>query len=195
MKVIELSLGSMVRYIEDFLDTDAADALLAELVTTIPWDTNVTGAFARPRRTYWIGDFAYAYSGVVHAPSPWTESLDRLRVAVEAAVFGESAGQYRGLLLNHYRSGADSIGFHSDNEAVIEPESPIASLSLGAVRTFILQPKKKRIATADHRLQLAHGSCLIMAGRTQLDWRHGIPAEPEVTGDRVNLTFRKYALA
>src|SRR3954471_13605610 len=109
---IELSEGSTFRYIADFLAPADADALHAELVATIPWDTNVTGAFVRPRRTYWIGDFAYAYSGVEHAPARWPAWLERLRVTVETTVFGESAGQYRGLLLNHYRSGADSIGFH-----------------------------------------------------------------------------------
>jgi alkylated DNA repair dioxygenase AlkB len=196
-RTIALSPGSELLYVPGLLAPGDADALYHALVETIPWDTNIDGAFARPRRTYWIGDFSYAYSGVVHHPAPWTESLDRVRAAVELLAFGTSAGQFRGLLLNHYRSGADSIGFHADSEPEIEPLSPIASISLGAERTFILRPKRKHIAptTPSLRLALAHGSCLVMCGRTQLDWRHGIPPEPHVEGGRVNLTFRKYTSA
>jgi alkylated DNA repair dioxygenase AlkB len=191
-KEIVLSEGASCLYVADFLAPVTADVVHRELANETPWDTNVTGAFGRPRRTFWVGDFAYAYSGVLHHPAPWTPTLERIRHDVEALVFGESAGQFRGVLMNLYRDGNDSIGFHADDEPEIEPESPIASISLGAARTFVLKPKKKRIAKADVRLVLAHGSCLVMRGRTQLDWRHGIPAEPDVTGTRVNLTFRKY---
>jgi len=189
---IELSEGSWLLYVPTFVTGESANALFAHLAEETPWDTNVEGNFARPRRTYWVGEFAYAYSGVVHHPAPWTPALETIRTAVEKLSFGESKGQFRGVLMNHYRSGADSIGMHADNEATIEPESPIASISLGSERTFILLPRKKRIAPEKIALRLAHGSCLVMCGRTQSDWRHGIPAEPEISGGRVNLTFRKY---
>jgi alkylated DNA repair dioxygenase AlkB len=190
---IALSDGSELLYVPGFLAA-SADELFRELVESTPWDSNVEGAFARPRRTYWIGDFAYRYSGVLHHPAPWTPAIAKVRAAVEGLAFGTSAGQFRGVLLNHYRSGRDSIGFHADNEPEIEPLSPIASISLGAERTFILKPRKQQLApgTPELRIVLAHGSCLVMFGRTQLDWRHGIPAEPHIEGGRVNLTFRKY---
>lgn len=189
-----LSEGADLVYFSSFIAPGAADALYRQLAAETPWDTNVEGAFTRPRRTFWIGDFAYTYSGVTHHPAPWTATLDVLRTAVEEIAFGMSAGQFRGVLMNFYRSGADSIGFHSDDEPVIEPESPIASISLGGTRTFILKVKKKRLASdrPELRIPLAHGSCLVMRGRTQLDWRHGIPAEPDVEGGRINLTFRRY---
>jgi len=31
---------------------------------------------------------------------------------------------------------------------------------------------------------------LIMQGRTQLDWAHRVPKEPDARGERINLTFR-----
>jgi alkylated DNA repair dioxygenase AlkB len=188
---LELSQGAWLMYLPRFLAQAEADALHRELEETTPWDSNVEGMFGRPRRTYWVGEFAYAYSGVVHHPAPWTASLETLRRAVEEQAYGESRGQYRGVLMNLYRGGEDSIGFHADNEATIAPESPIASVSLGAERTFVLAAKKKRLGV-ERRMRLAHGSLLVMCGRTQKDWRHGIPAEPEVEGTRVNLTFREY---
>jgi len=189
-----LSDGASLVYFSSFIEAKAADELYRELADETPWDTNVDGTFARPRRTFWIGDFAYSYSGVTHHPAPWTATLEALRTAVEEAAFGTSARQFRGVLMNFYRSGADSIGFHSDDEPEIEPESPIVSISLGSARTFTLKVKKKRLAPdrPEVKLRLAHGSCLVMLGRTQLDWRHGIPAEPAIEGGRVNLTFRRY---
>jgi alkylated DNA repair dioxygenase AlkB len=193
-ELIALSDGSSLAYYSSFIASSAADALYRELADETPWDTNVDGAFARPRRTYWIGHFSYTYSGVTHHPAPWTPTLEMLRGAVEEVAFGTSAGQFRGVLMNLYRSGADSIGFHSDDEPEIEPESPIVSISLGSPRTFILKVKRKRLAPErpEVPISLLHGSCLVMLGRTQIDWRHGIPAEPQITGGRVNLTFRRY---
>jgi alkylated DNA repair dioxygenase AlkB len=193
-QTIALSPGAELLYVPAFAPRALADRLCQGLVDETPWDTNVDGAFTRPRRTFWVGDFAYRYSGVTHQPSPWTETLAALRAAVERLVFGESRGQYRGLLLNLYRDGGDSVGFHSDDEPEIKPESPIASLSFGAERRFVLKVKKKRIARdkPEVAITLAHGSCLVMRGATQRDWRHGILAEPSVRAPRVNLTFREY---
>lgn len=188
---IELSAASDLLYAEEFLGKAEADALLAELVVGIPWDTNARGRLARPRRTFWVGDGSYSYSGTTHHPSPWPASLAALRAAVERLAFGESLGQYQGVLLNLYRDGADSIGFHADDEPEIEPMSPIASVSLGAVRTFVLRPGAKKDGLRRVSMPLGHGSCLVMRGATQVEFRHGVPAEPGVAGPRVNLTFRK----
>src|SRR5262245_33857828 len=89
VETIALSDGAQLDSVPGFLPGPAADALFRELADETPWDTNVDGNFARPRRTYWIGDFAYAYSGVVHHPASWTPTLATLRAAVEKLAFGE----------------------------------------------------------------------------------------------------------
>ncbi|HEU4852334.1 MAG TPA: alpha-ketoglutarate-dependent dioxygenase AlkB, partial [Telluria sp.] len=40
------------------------------------------------------------------------------------------------------------------------------------------------------KLQLASGSLLVMRGRTQHCWQHGINKSARAMGPRVNLTFR-----
>ena len=95
-----------------------------------------------PRLTAWYADagLTYAYSGVVHQAIPWTPALQRVRAEVEAA----AAAAFNSLLLNFYRDGKDSIGFHAD----AEPELGIpirSSLRFRwGVRSFIFRQQRDR---------------------------------------------------
>jgi alkylated DNA repair dioxygenase AlkB len=141
----------------------------------------------QPRLTAWHGEASYTYSGLRLAPLPMTPLLEQLRSAVEAA----TAHRYNSVLLNYYRDGADSMGMHSDDEPELGPEPAIASLSYGATRTFILRHKGH---DGDPRrtlkLDLQDGNLLLMAGRLQQNWLHGINKTARQTGPRINLTFR-----
>jgi alkylated DNA repair dioxygenase AlkB len=81
------------------------------------------------------------------------------------------------------------MGFHSDDEPELGRQPVIASLSLGAERTFILKHKRAK-QLRPVRIRLASGSLLLMRGETQHCWRHGIPKESRPCGPRINLTFR-----
>jgi alkylated DNA repair dioxygenase AlkB len=102
---------------------------------------------------------------------------------VEAA----SGRRFNSVLLNYYRDGRDSMGMHSDNEPELGPEPAIASVSLGAERTFVLQHTATRERV---RIALTDGSLLLMAGSLQHHWSHGINKTARPIGSRVNLTFR-----
>ncbi|KAG9016095.1 hypothetical protein FRB93_011569 [Tulasnella sp. JGI-2019a] len=94
------------------------------------------------------------------------------------------------VLLNRYEDGSIYIGKHSDT-----PENKvIASLSLGAERTFIMTPRKGFTAETKS-WPLANGSLLVMQGDTQKNWHHEIPKESKKTvkGGRISLTFRQLA--
>jgi alkylated DNA repair dioxygenase AlkB len=95
---------------------------------------------------------------------------------------------FNGVLLNLYRNGLDTIGYHSDNEIDLTPNSVIASVSLGATRKF--QLKSKRDKTQKIELDLPHGSLILMYGHCQHDWVHGVPRDKNVQEARINLTFR-----
>jgi len=142
----------------------------------------------QPRLTAWYGDpgRSYAYSGLRLDPLPWTPLLLDIKTRVE-----ETAGStFNSVLLNYYRDHHDSIGFHSDDEPELGDRPIIASLSLGAERTFILKHKTLgRLGRV--QLRLAPGSLLLMSGDTQRCWRHGILTESRTCGPRVNLTFRR----
>ena len=79
---------------------------------------------------------------------------------------------FNSLLLNLYRDGRDSIGFHADDEKELGRNPVVASVSLGAIRRFVL----KHVETKETlTFRLAHGGLLVMAGACQHHWHHGVP--------------------
>jgi alkylated DNA repair dioxygenase AlkB len=137
----------------------------------------------QPRLTAWHGEAGYTYSGLHLAPLPMTPLLAQLRSAVEAA----TGHRYNSVLLNYYRDGADSMGMHSDDEPELGPHPAIASLSYGAIRSFVLRHKRTGRTL---KFDLADGNVLLMAGALQQNWLHGINKTAKPTGPRLNLTFR-----
>jgi alkylated DNA repair dioxygenase AlkB len=96
------------------------------------------------------------------------------------------AGSYNYCLLNLYRSGADSVGWHADNES--QMGSVIGSLSLGATRTFQIRHNGTKETAS---FAVASGTLIIMAGTMQQFWKHTVPKTTKPVGERINLTFRQ----
>jgi alkylated DNA repair dioxygenase AlkB len=110
---------------------------------------------------------------------------------------------FNAALLNLYRDGNDSVGWHSDNEKELGARPVVATLSLGAERRFDLRPCRKssnqvgtqvankaRIRRKTSHLYLPHGSLLIMAGDTQNHWQHRVARTKGLVAERISLTFR-----
>jgi alkylated DNA repair dioxygenase AlkB len=167
-------------------------ALFAErLDQDIDWRQDHIRLFGKtmplPRLTAWHGDpgRVYSYSGIEMPPKPWTESLLSIKARVETA----AGTQFNSVLLNKYRDGRDSMGWHSDDEPELGPSPVIASVSFGATRRFVLKHKyNKTLETIS--MELTDGSLLLMQGTTQHFWQHQVPKTRRVVGQRINLTFR-----
>ena len=172
----------------DALSTDLANSSLKALATGISWRQGKIKLFGRkiasPRLSAWYGERSYTYSRETWEPAPWTSQLLKIKHHVETL----SGSHFNGALLNLYRSGQDSMGWHSDNEFELGKLPTIASLSLGAERKFLLRPKKG--LARSYPIPLPHNSLLIMAGKTQENWQHSIPKTTKSVGVRINLTFR-----
>ena len=141
-----------------------------------------------PRMTAWFGDGAYSYSGILHLPAPFPAIIERLRERAEAL----SGASFNAALANLYRTGRDSVGWHSDNEAGLGNRPIIASLSLGGERRFQFRHRKTKQTIT---LELRMGHWLIMAGDTQRFWVHQVPKTAAAVAPRVNLTFRHMILS
>ena len=126
----------------------------------------------------------YRYSGALFEPEPWHPAIEALLPRLEAAC-GE---RFNSVLLNRYRHGGDSMGWHSDDEPELGPAPVIASLSLGAERRFLLRMRADHAVKTEWRL--ADGDLLVMRGDCQRVAQHALPKMAGVKGERINLTFR-----
>jgi alkylated DNA repair dioxygenase AlkB len=172
---------------ERFLSEAESAACFHALRTTIAWRQDAMRIAGKsinlPRLTAWYGDpgTEHIYSGIRNVPQPWTPELTEIKARAEAV----ADATFNAVLLNLYRTSSDSMGWHSDDERDMSPI--IASVSLGAARTFQLRRKTPPADTVS--LRLTAGSLLVMSGSTQRQWQHRVPKEP-AEGERINLTFR-----
>lgn len=182
--------GELV-YLPGFLSPSASHRFLSELSETVCWMQPRIRMFGReinsPRLSAWYGDpeAVYQYSGLVNRPLPWLPELLTIRRQVE-----QQAGYgFNGVLLNLYRNGRDSMGWHSDNEKELGESPVVASVSLGTSRRFLLRHRRRSVLPV-YELSLENGSLLLMRGVTQKNWRHSVPKTRHPVGRRLNLTFR-----
>lgn len=174
----------------DWLEPATADHWLAQLVAETPWQQPRVRLYGRehvvPRLVAWYGDAEarYRYSGLSHSPLAWTPLLAQIRARLVATL-----GQpLNGVLLNYYRDGQDSMGWHSDDEAELGRNPLIVSLNLGGSRRFDF--RRKGQSRIEHSLLLNHGSLLVMGGPTQHYWQHQVAKTRSPCTPRLNLTFR-----
>jgi alkylated DNA repair dioxygenase AlkB len=151
-------------------------------------DITVFGkTYKQPRLTALYGDTnkPYGYSNIVMHPSPFTSTLKHIKTKVERVC----EHKFNTLLINLYRDGNDSNGWHADNEKELGKNPVIASVSFGEARPFHF--KHRTIKEQRHKLILEHGSLLLMKGEMQHFWLHQIAKTKKKISPRINLTFRK----
>src|SRR5690606_4850093 len=158
-----------------WLSVARAGDLMQHLLQELPWEVHRIRIFGRevdsPRLSCWIGDpdAVYRYSGSSFVPRPWSSGLAALRERLQQ----ELGASFNSVLANLYRDGRDAMGWHSDDEPELGPEPLIASLSLGAVRRFVL--RRRDDPARKLALELGPGSLLLMGGSTQRYWKHALP--------------------
>ncbi|WP_339832740.1 alpha-ketoglutarate-dependent dioxygenase AlkB [uncultured Altibacter sp.] len=178
-------------YHPDFLSSEEASEYFNKLIHETDWiqdDITVFGkTYPQPRLTALYGEHgkSYTYSNITMHPKPFSEGLQNLKTKVETV----SGSTFTTVLLNLYRDGKDSNGWHSDDEKELGTDPVIASVSLGAPRMFHLRHRFQK--ELKQKILLEPGSLLIMKGTTQRYWQHQIPKTKKVIAPRVNLTFRK----
>ncbi|KPQ19090.1 MAG: Alkylated DNA repair protein [Algoriphagus marincola HL-49] len=179
-----------VLYVDSLFELKKADKYFKILRDDISWKQEAIWMFGKkvmqPRLTALYGDegISYSYSGITMEPIPWSKTLLEIKGKVEEL----AEARFSHVLLNFYRDGQDSMGWHRDNEASLGPEPVIASVSFGVPRRFQFRnyvDKKEKL-----QIELGHGSLLLMKGTCQDHWEHQIPKSKKVSGERINLTFR-----
>ncbi|TVZ15090.1 alpha-ketoglutarate-dependent dioxygenase AlkB family protein [Maribacter sp. MAR_2009_72] len=188
---IELNLpDSDICYIPRFLDRSRASHFFDVLKNNTPWQQdNITvfgKTYPQPRLTalYANNDKPYSYSNITMLPLPFNKELLEIKDRLETFAKVE----FTTCLLNRYRTGSDSNGWHADNEKELGENPIIASISLGAARFFHLKHNTR--PDIKHKINLQHGSLLLMKGKTQHYYKHQIAKTAKAVEERINLTFR-----
>lgn len=185
---IELEDGGLILFQESFFPANLADRYFEILRTECQWEQK-PGIFGhwQPRLIASYGDpnVQYKYSGVVNVALQWTDTLLEIKSHLESVRVQDLFPRFNYCLLNLYRHGQDSMGWHADNEP--EMGNIIGSVSLGQTRKFRIRHNASRL-TRD--FLLGHGSLLIMAGAMQEHWQHEVPKTKKPVDPRINLTYR-----
>lgn len=181
----------MVQYDGCYFASAKADSIQSQLLNNTPWRQNKITVYGKtynePRLTQLYGDagISYGYSGINYDALPWTPTLAAIKEAVEKT----ASTSFNVCLLNLYRDGTDSNGWHADDEPELGTNPIIASVSLGAARPFHLRHNTRK--ECRYKILLEHGSLLIMSGATQHFYKHQIAKTARPIPPRINLTFRK----
>ncbi len=177
-----------VRLLPDYLSIEEADALFSYLKHNLAWQQRKILLFGQwqqqPRLIAFLGKdvMQYSYSGDTLTSIIWPDQVAKIAVKLSQ----ELDNEFNVVLINYYRSGQDSMGWHADNEVELGQQPIIASLSLGQPRNFKLRHRDGE----RHQLILGNGSLLTMSGECQQYWQHALP-KTRIEGGRINLTFRK----
>src|SRR5690606_11033801 len=189
-KIILPLTDGIFEYYPNFFSREKADNFFIQLQKEVSWQQDSITLFGKthlqPRLTALYGNNGkpYSYSNIIMHPSNFSPLLTHIKEEIET-LCNEN---FTTVLLNLYRDGNDSNGWHADNEKELGRNPIIASLSLGEVRPFYF--KHRHIKEESYNLYLNHGSLLVMKGEMQHYRVHQIAKTKKQIGERINLTFR-----
>jgi alkylated DNA repair dioxygenase AlkB len=108
--------------------------------------------------------------------------------------------RFTGVAAILYRDGDDFQGLHSDREMRWLDETLIAIVVLGERRPFAFRPRGPWQGAPDRSppgtlpddvvITPGRGDLLVMGGRCQRDWLHGVPRVDQHESPRISLTWR-----
>ena len=185
MQIIHNDQG-IIRYQEKYLNY-SMDQVLENIVWRNDPITMFGKTYPQPRLTAWYGDLgvSYTYSKITMEAKPWTPILKD----IQQKIFIDFKLNFNSVLLNFYRDGHDHMSFHADDEKELGANPTIASLSIGATRSFQLKHKFDK-NKAIKKIELTSQSLLLMENELQHFWHHRIAKSLKVKEPRLNLTFR-----
>ena len=161
-----------------------------ELLNKIEWTNEKLVMFGKEittkRKVAFYGDslMSYTYSNKTKQALTWTPLLTEIKQLATSY----TGSNYNACLLNLYHDGEEGMGWHSDDEKEIIPNSSIASLSFGSERKFAI---KHKATNQTHSILLENGSLFEMLGSFQKHWLHSMPKSKKIIAPRINLTFRQ----
>jgi alkylated DNA repair dioxygenase AlkB len=185
-----INQDGQARYFGIILNAEQKHNYFNELLNKIEWTNEKLVMFGKEittkRKVAFYGDslMSYTYSNKTKQALTWTPLL----MEIKQLATSYTGSNYNACLLNLYHDGEEGMGWHSDDEKEIIPNSSIASLSFGAERKFAI---KHKATNQTHSILLENGSLFEMLGSFQKHWLHSMPKSKKIIAPRINLTFRQ----
>jgi len=179
----------IIRVQERFFTSVESSELLNCFLKTLPWESMKIKMFGKeviiPRLQCWVGDDGcdYSYSGKKLNRQSWTPELLMIREKISRLANLE----FNSVLVNYYRDGRDSMGWHADDEPELGKNPTIAALSFGGERDLVF---KNILSKETLAIPQPHGTLMIIDGKTQQYWQHSVKKTKKAISPRINLTFR-----
>jgi len=131
--------------------------------------------------------FSYKYSGNISKSIEPTPLISNLLEKMNKIISG-SDYVFNMCLCNWY-SPEHYIGPHSDDIRQLVIDSPIAGISWGCERIFVITSKNSKEKL---KIKLNDGDLIVMGGKCQENYKHEITKlkRGEKRGNRINFTFR-----
>jgi alkylated DNA repair dioxygenase AlkB len=170
-----------------------------------PRERKFKGKVVKGRPTKGFGSSSFDYAGKLYKPTPWTDSMYRIKQKAEKLVWDELGvdKQFTFCLCGYYGTDGKGIPHHSDT--VPSLDDIVVSISLGAPRVFVqrtyensikmqtdtseIEVRKENFLIDEQFFLLEHGDVLMFDGHNQMNSTHAVP-DLEKAGERINLTFR-----
>ena len=178
-----------IRVQEGFFSSVEANDLLINCIAGLPWESMKIKMFGKevviPRLQCWVGDKGceYSYSGKKLNRQPWTPEL----LMIKEKISQHANLNFNSVLVNFYRDGQDSMGWHADDEPELGKNPTIAALSFGGERDLVF---RNILSKETLSIPQPHGALIIIDGQTQQYWQHAIKKTKKFISPRINLTFR-----
>jgi alkylated DNA repair dioxygenase AlkB len=155
----QLTDGAWYDYAPGWLSGD--EGLLQELIGSVRWHREERVMYERvvavPR---------------LYATLPQDSPIPSVLLDARRSLGRRYGEDFERLSLAYYRDGRDSVAWHGDYVARRLPTATVATISLGAPRTFHLRPKAGGTRVT---LGLGWGDLLVMGGSCQRTWEHALP--------------------
>ena len=153
--------------------------LYRALLDSVEWNHAMAA-----RKTASFG-IPYNYSRMTYPAAPMHPEL----VPVVDKLQKRLGITFNNCLLNLYETGDNTMGFHSDDTANLQPGTGVAIVSLGHSRHITYRHKEQRDLQCSFALR--PGSLLYMDSTVQDNWMHGIKKQKNA-GTRISLTWRAF---
>lgn len=125
----------------------------------------------------------YTFSGTLHKSKPIPIIFNCL-----IEYFNKRYSRnYNMVLVNWYRDGNDCIGFHSDSEKQIKPNTEIITISIGEPRDFVIKNLEIK-----KTITMENNTFITMGGACQTELKHAVPPRKSVMNERISITLREF---